>query len=104
MKTAIRITGIHFLLITLLWILANIDTASWCSGTCDTASYFGVLAFLFFVYPGLMLATQLIPYIHSAPDPITVLLASAIATEAMLFILIFVLTKILHRNAKHERA
>lgn len=100
MKTAIRITGIHFLLIALLWILANIDSASWCSGTCDTASYYGALAFLFFDYPGLMVATQLIPYNHRAPVPTTVWIASAIATEAMLFILIFFLTKIFTQARK----
>jgi len=104
MRTAIRITGIHFLIIALLWILANIDSASWCSGTCDTASYYGALAFLFFVYPGLMVATQLIPYNHSAPVPIAVWVTSAIATEAMLFVLIFVLTKYFHRHARHEQA
>ena len=102
MKTAIRITGIHFLLIALLWILANIDSASWCSGTCDTVSYYGALALFFLVYPGLKVAMQLIPYSysHSSPVPITVWLASAIATEAMLFILIFVLTKIFIRSRK----
>lgn len=94
MKMAIRITGIHTLLIALLWILANIDSASWCSGTCDTVSYIGALAFLFLVYPGLMFATQLISYNHSEPVPVTVWFASAIATEVMLFILIFMLTKI----------
>ena len=100
MKTAIRITGIHFLLIALLWILANIDSASWRGGTCDTASYYGALAFLFFVYPGLMFATELISYNRSAPVPIAVWVASAIATEAMLFVLLVMLTKVFKQECK----
>ena len=100
MKMAIRITVIHLLLIALLSILANIDSASWCSGACETASYFGALALLFFVYPGLMVVTQLIPYNHSSPVPMAIWLASGITTGAMQFILVSMLTRVFSQDPK----
>jgi len=100
MKTAIRITGIHALLVALLSILANIDSAAWCSGPCDFFSYIGALAFLVLVYPGLMVATYFVSYNGSEPVPTSVWIASVITTEAMLFILVSMLIKIFTRVRK----
>lgn len=100
MKTATRITGIYLLLIVLLVIIGSIDSASWCSGACDTVSYFGALAFLFFIYPGMTVTEQLVPYNHSVPLPIYIWVAAAIATGAMLFITIFVLKTLFTQGSR----
>jgi len=98
MKLAVRVTGIHFLLVALLGMLGNMDSASWCSGTCDTVSYFCALAFLFFVYPGLMLVLTVTFFDYSKQVPVTAWLSSVVASEALLFVLVFALVKTFTRG------
>lgn len=98
MKLAVRVTGMHFLLVALLGILGNMDSASWCSGTCDTVSYFGALAFLFLVYPGLMLVLTITFFDYSEQVSVAAWLAAVVTIEALLFVLVFALVKTFTRG------
>ena len=94
MKAAIRILAIYFFLMVLLLILASIDSASWCSGTCDLISLSGAYALLLLSYPGLMITEYIFPYNSSG----SVWLTGAIANAVILFILINVFIQL----KKHE--
>ena len=94
MKIVLRIVRIHALLAIVLWLLAHVESMFQC-GPCGAISYSTALAFFILILPGFKTVGQLIPYAINEPSFISFIreFASLIATEVMLFALVFILLK-----------
>jgi len=106
MKVALHIVRIHALLVMVLWLLAHVDSAFQCGGLCGPISYISALAFFILVLPGFKTVGQLIPYAIDEPGILGFVreLASLLATDVILFALVFVLVKVVTHVRNRARA